>query len=157
MDYKHFARVNHKIYFGKYIDNEVLTDLNNIGIDIIIDLTHHTDKMIPYNTELFTIKFPIVDMSVCNDQRLYSLIEKLCHFLKKDQKIYIHCKGGHGRSAVIAACLYGIYYHKTASESLYKIAEAHNRRLFMKYKWRKIGAPQTSTQIKQVFRVLDTI
>ena len=52
MDYKHFARVNHKIYFGKYIDNEVLADLNNIGIDIIIDLTHHTDKMIPYNTDL---------------------------------------------------------------------------------------------------------
>jgi len=155
MNYKHFARVNHKIYFGKYVDHDVLTDLESLGIDVIIDLTHHSDRMIPYITDIIVLKFPIVDMSVCNDHRIWPLMDHLFHFLKNHKKIYIHCKGGHGRSGVIAACLYGLYYNKPASEALIKISKSHSKRLIMKEKWRILGAPQTNSQIKQVYRIVD--
>jgi protein-tyrosine phosphatase len=153
--YKHFAKVNDNIYFGKYPDEEVLLDLKNIEVDVIVDLTHYTDKMLPYITDITVIKFPIVDMNICNDNKIWPLMNNLFEFLKNHKKIYIHCKGGHGRSAVIAACLFGLFYKKSASKSLVKISAAHSRRLIMKDKWRKIGAPQTSEQVTQVYRIID--
>jgi len=155
MKYNYFSRVTRYIYFGKYIDDEVLSDLKSINIDIIVDLTHQSDCMIPYNTDIIIIKFPIIDMSICNDNKLMDFIEHLCYLLKSKKKIYIHCKGGHGRSGCIASCLYGLYYNIKASEALFKIHQAHSNRLIMKDKWRKIGAPQTKSQIKQVFRIVD--
>jgi protein-tyrosine phosphatase len=157
MSYNHFSQVNQYIYFGKYIDNEVLNDLNKIKMDIIIDLTHKSDYMIQYNTDITLIKFPIVDMSICDDNRLWIFMEHLCYLLKSKKKIYIHCKGGHGRSACVAACLYGLYYNISAKNSLLKIKKAHSERIIMKERWRQLGAPQTSSQCKQVFRILDGI
>lgn len=150
-----FAIVNSQIYFGKYINESVLNDLKQLKIDIIVNLTHETDYAIPYHCDLQIINFPILDMDIGNDHDVKLLIIKLMTCIKNNKNIYIHCIGGHGRSAVIAACLYGICYDKSANESLKKIKEAHQKRKIMKLKWRKLGAPQTNKQISQIFRIIN--
>ena len=124
-------------------------------IDVIVDLTHREDTLEPYETDIHVVKFPIRDMSVSSDSNLCRLIEHLSKHIIHKQKIYIHCKGGHGRSGVGAACLYGYCYNKSGYDALMRVGEAHQNRRVMKSKWRRIGSPQTSSQVEQVFRFLD--
>ena len=104
--YNHIAKVTDKLYFGKYVDNEVLEELAHAGVDLIIDVTHRTDHLDSYETSIKRVSFPVVDMNVASDERLEKLIKYLQGKYFRGQVIYIHCKGGHGRSACIAACLY---------------------------------------------------
>lgn len=61
-------------------------------------------------------------------------------------KIYIHCKGGHGRSALVAAIIYGRLSPATTQEALAAVREAHQKRRVMDDKWRRLGAPQRAKQ-----------
>ena len=68
--------------------------------------------------------------------------------------IYIHCKGGHGRSGVIAGYLYGITNNLSHSKVLQELKNAHNRRIIVNTKCRKLGCPQTRSQKEQLKRLL---
>lgn len=151
------SKVNDQIYFGKYPDEDILNYLKELNIKLIIDLTHFTDNLPDY-PQIDGIKrryFPIVDMGIEGDEITlkYVLFIKTL-FLNGDSPIYIHCKGGHGRSGVFTCLLYGILYDKTAEESLEAIKEAHNNRKQMSRKTRILGSPQTPDQKLQVMRLL---
>lgn len=76
-----------------------------------------------------------------------SFLNKIISWLKdRSNKVYIHCLGGHGRSATIAAIIYGRIRNKTSDESLEAVYNAHQKRIIMKDKWRKLGAPQRAKQ-----------
>jgi len=153
MDY--IAKVNGDIYFGKYPCNEVLQALKELDIKTIVDLTHFTDNLNKYEVPegMNRIVFPIVDMSIEKDKETVAFIILLRDILK-DGKIYIHCKGGHGRSGVITALLYGYTYNISGEQSLLVIKEAHSKRKTMHPKMRKMGSPQMKSQKKQVLKLL---
>ena len=157
MTFNHISKVTSKIYFGKYVDREVENELISANVSVIVDVTHSFDRLIPYTIsfESDIIKFPIVDMETACDEDMIAFINFLCDYLNSGHVIYIHCKGGHGRSAVVAALLYGIYYRKIACQALSDIYIAHQKRRIMKRQWRQIGAPQNQRQIDQVIRILD--
>ena len=149
------SKVNEQIYFGKYPDEDILKALKELNIKLIIDLTHFTDNLPKYSSIVKRIEFPIVDMGIQEDDlTLQHIMFIKTLFLNGDNPIYIHCKGGHGRSGVIACLLYGLLYDKTAEESLEAIKEAHNLRKQMSRKTRILGSPQTSDQKLQVMRLL---
>jgi protein-tyrosine phosphatase len=150
------SKVNEQIYFGKYPDNAILKALHEVGIKLIIDLTHFTDNLPKYSSVVKRIEFPIVDMGIEDDEltlRNVMFIKSL--FLNGHNPVYIHCRGGHGRSGVIACLLYGLVYNKTAEESLEAIKGAHDNRKQMSRKMRILGSPQTSEQKLQVMRLLN--
>ena len=68
--------------------------------------------------------------------------------LKHDEKIYIHCKGGHGRVGIAVASLLCYIKNISVEESLKLTNECHKKREIMKEKWRNIGSPQTYNQKK---------
>ena len=151
------SKVNDQIYFGKYPDEDILKALKELNIKLIVDLTHFTDRLPNYSSieGIKRIEFPIVDMSIQEDDltlQYVMFIKSL--FLNGDNPIYIHCRGGHGRSGVITCLLYSILYDKTAEESLEAIKEAHDNRKQMSRRMRIIGSPQTREQIFQVMRLL---
>jgi protein-tyrosine phosphatase len=151
------AKVNEQIYFGKYPDEDILEALKELKVKLIIDLTHFTDNLPKYHSikDIKRIEFPIVDMGIQEDDltlQYVMFIKSL--FLNGDNPIYIHCKGGHGRSGVITCLLYGMLYDKTAEESLEAIKEAHDNRKQMSRRMRIIGSPQTPNQKLQVIRLL---
>lgn len=151
------SKVNDQIYFGKYPNEDILEALKELNIKLIIDLTHFTDNLQKYHIVegVKRIEFPIVDMGIEEDNLTlqYVMFIKTL-FLHGDFPVYIHCKGGHGRSGVIASLLYGILYNKTAEESLEIIKEAHDKRKQMSRKTRILGSPQTPDQKLQVMRLL---
>ena len=135
--------------FGKYPTDEDVQLLKNNGYSIFIDLCERKDVHTPYNTEgLFYNNIPIKDCTAdIGDRKYYEeLIEKVQAPMRNGYKVYVHCMGGHGRSAMISAIIYGKLTGTTGQTALREVYQAHQRRGSMKSKYRKMGAPQTDSQ-----------
>jgi len=143
--------IKNKAYFGGYPTQEQVEEYQKFGFRYFIDLTKEGEKGItPYKTEYEYINYPISDHRVPSDWKSFSvLIIKLSNFIRKlsnSEKIYIHCKGGHGRAGVVVACIMCYLYKIPPVESISKTTKYHNKRQGMRDKWKKMGSPQTRSQ-----------
>lgn len=134
--------------FVTYLENE-------IGIRYFIDLTYDTERNIDFYTTNYTkIKYPIKDQRIPTNQLEFcKFVISLCSILKKGGKMYVHCKGGHGRSGVVVAAVLGLYYEIDAETALNMTYKCHQNRRTMRDRWRMIGSPQTYAQ-KEFIREL---
>ena len=118
-------KVDDRIYAGEYpaTANEKLgrRDIDRFirfGITHFIDLTE-SGELLPYtqwlHKEQTHIRFAIRDCGVPTTEKTAQLIKTITTILKeKENKIYIHCRGGIGRTGTIAACYYATFlkeYH----------------------------------------------
>lgn len=143
--------VKNKAYFGGYPTQDHVNTYEDLGFRYFVDLTRNGEKRItPYTTKHNYIHYPISDHRVPSDWRSFAkLIIRLSDIIRSLQcgeKMYIHCKGGHGRSGVVVACILCYLYKITPSEAITKTTKYHNRRKDMREKWRKMGSPQTRSQ-----------
>lgn len=156
-----------KVIFGSYpYDREKLQSLLDEGVNIFVDLTTSEEKnkrsLYPYHLELSErntlISFPIEDLGIPKDLELFNetidTLSKIIHGNNQD-KIYIHCRGGHGRAGVIVACLMAKYYSIDSKEAIKLTNEYHQKRPIMKSRWRKLGSPQTKIQKRFVSTFVD--
>lgn len=140
-----------KALFGSFPTQRGVEELEQEGVILFVDLTMPGETLItPYETKEKYIRYPIVDRkSPTNVQTFSTLIVRLADIisqLKDGEKIYIHCKGGHGRAGVVVACLLCRLHNITASEALILTRAYHNNRPEMSSRMRKMGSPQTNTQ-----------
>ena len=140
-----------KAIFGSYPTQETVYDLEKKGVKYFINLTYPEEKLIKeYETNNNIINFPIQDRKVPNDiisfSKLIVNISNIIKDLKENELIYIHCKGGHGRSGILVACLLCYIFKISPLESIELTTKYHNNRSNMKEKWREIGSPQTFFQ-----------
>lgn len=155
--------LNKRLRFGKYPTDEEVAKLVRHKYLIFIDLCPEEEiTWDPYNTDnIIRIHYPIKDRTANRAANIGSakdfdiLIQRIKEYIENDQRVYIHCRGGHGRSALLSAILYGIITESDGQTSLDKIYEAHQRRTEMKDKMRKLGAPQTAAQKRKVINYLD--
>ncbi len=152
--------IKYKVYFGSYPKlNDISLFLENNFILFVDCTTLHEElpdyyHLLPTN---YIKKYPIKDHCIptnkysfcCFLLELYYIIKEL----KDNQKIYIHCKGGHGRSGLISACLLCLYYNYSPEESLFVTNLSHNIRLNLKEKWIKLGSPQTKGQKNLIIKL----
>ena len=107
------------------------------------------------------INYPIPDRSVpTNITSFCQLIIKTCKIireLKKGERIYINCRGGHGRSGLLVACILCYIFNLIPYDALLYTNKCHSNRHVMKEKWRKIGSPQTYLQKKFVYKLFQPI
>lgn len=139
--------------FGKYPTNGELKLLEAAGVSVFVDLT--TEKLPEYTIAPSSqhIKYPLMDRRIPYDMENFKkFILRLIGFIKENKKIYIHCRGGHGRAGLTVACLLVVYLGLTSEQAITKTNEAHNQRLVMDTRWRTLGAPQTSAQKTFVFK-----
>ena len=147
--------IKDKALFGSYPTQESVNELENKGIRYFINLTCDGEKnILQYSTKYNYIHFPITDNSIPKNINVFSqFISTTCNIIKNllnDDKIYLHCKGGHGRAGLVVASILVIYYNISSEKALYLTNKYHSYRLNMNEKWRKIGSPQTYTQKKFV-------
>jgi predicted NAD-dependent protein-ADP-ribosyltransferase YbiA (DUF1768 family) len=143
--------VKNKALFGSYPIQEEVDMFETYGVRYFIDLTCIGEtKIVPYKTKYTYINYPILDRRVPTNWKSFSQfiinMGEIIKNLQTGEKVYIHCKGGHGRSGVVVACLLCYLYKITPSEALSKTTNYHNRRKEMRDKWRRIGSPQTRSQ-----------
>ena len=141
--------------FGSYPTQENINAFEEDGVRVFVDLTHSSEsKIVPYNTKYRYISYPITDNNIpTNIKNFCSFVYKLCDVIVKlgtPDKIYIHCKGGHGRSGVVVACLVCKLLHMQPLQSIEYTNYCHNKRTVMRDLWRHLGSPQTYLQKKLV-------
>ena len=143
--------IKNKALFGGFPTQEYVNEFEELGVRYFVDLTCKGEKNItPYKTKYTYIHYPISDRRVPTCWKSFSKfiikIGNIIKNLKIGEKIYIHCKGGHGRSGIVVASLLCYIYRITPSEAIAKTTKYHSRRKEMREKWRKIGSPQTRGQ-----------
>ena len=149
--------IENKARFGSFPTQEQVEELELNGVRHFIDLTHsHETKITPYTTKYNYVNFPLPDRSIPPNWGVFAcLIKYLSKLIKKldgDQKVYIHCKGGHGRSGVVVASLVSYMFKYNPSDSLVYTDRCHFQRKIMREKWRTLGSPQTNKQKEFVIR-----
>ena len=154
--------IENKALFGSFPDQTQVSELEHNGVRIFIDLTVPGEsKTSPYTTKYQYINYPIEDHKIPTDWISFSeLVITITNLIKKledDEKIYIHCKGGHGRSGIVVACILCYYYGISPNEALQKTTHFHSRRPEMQDKWRRIGSPQGKRQKDFVHRFFHVI
>jgi len=158
--------IKDKCMFGSFPTQESVNELELEGVRYFIDLTDNEkeNKIITYKTSYNYINYPIKDNYIPTDWATFTVfIIKISKIIKKlktenmTQKLYIHCKGGHGRSGVVVACLLCFIFKLTPYQSLEYTTKCHNNRHVMRDKWRKIGSPQTYLQKKFVYKFFEPL
>ena len=137
--------------FGTYPIQSAVDELEKEGVRYFVNLTFDNERnLTPYKTNYTKINYPITDRKIPFDWASFSKfiidISKIIINLQNNEKIYIHCKGGHGRSGVVVACLLAYIYKISTIEALELTSKFHKERSIMKEKWRNLGSPQTIPQ-----------
>lgn len=153
--------IQNKALFGSYPDRDTVNELRENGVRIFIDVTNNNDNLdtyTPYLDEECTyLKYPIEDRSYpSNTITFIQFLLKITSYIDDTNfanKIYVHCKGGHGRAGLVVASLLCLTHNMSPELSLQLTTECHSNRLNMKDKWRIIGSPQTRSQKVFIFRL----
>lgn len=128
--------IENKCLFGPYPSNTNVKELEKNGVMYFIDLTSKEDKLDNYNCNTTYISYPIKDNSIPDDKEDFTnfleYVKKLYNSLPIGHKIYIHCKGGHGRSGMLVACLLCYILGLSSDESIIKTTEFHDKRPLLK-------------------------
>jgi len=151
-----------RIMFGWYPgpDNKgnhsnSIHDILATGRTVFVNLTTHSEKTSLYNyipavidkiSDPIFIHYSMDDGGLPVDYNSYkSLIKHLTYLVEQNNKIYIHCRGGHGRSGIVAACLL-IHMGYNNNEALTMVSNAHKTRLYIP----DYPCPQTPEQVEFV-------
>lgn len=143
--------IKNRAMFGSFPTQEAVNELEREGVRFFINLTYnHEKKITPYKTNYEYINFPIPDQRTPPNWDIFAKfilqISKIIVHLKPRELVYIHCKGGHGRSGVVVACLLCYIFNMSPNDALEHTTKCHSNRSIMRDKWRKIGSPQTRLQ-----------
>jgi protein-tyrosine phosphatase len=143
--------IENKALFGSFPTQTQIRKLEDIGVRYFVNLTHPDEsKITNYTTNYNYISYPIIDRSIPEDNLDFSrFIYTLCNLisvLKEGEKIYIHCKGGHGRSGLVVACITTKFFNISPDTALKHTTKCHSKRQIMRDSWRRIGSPQTPQQ-----------
>lgn len=153
--------IEDKALFGSYPTQEDINYFENLGVKHFIDLTTEFDNLNVYTTKYNYIKFPILDRKVPLNIKEYSQFIlrtiNIINDLKEGERIYIHCKGGHGRAGIVVATLLVLYRNVSPTDALLLTNEYHSQRIEMKERWRKIGSPQTNSQKKFIHKLFNPL
>lgn len=72
--------------------------------------------------------------------------------LDDNDKVYLHCWGGHGRTGLVASIVLGMVYGISSSIAMQYVQLEHDSRFFSL----NIKSPQTDSQRNQVKRILSS-
>jgi len=155
--------IENKCLFGCYPTIEGIKELIREGVVIFVDLTteHEKIRLNVYDTDQTYISFPIKDRFIPTDLIKFSqFIILICNKIKnlnENEKLYLHCKGGHGRAGLVVSCILSYMYNISGEESIIKTNEFHSNRKNMREKWRELGSPQTYKQKEFIIRMFKPI
>lgn len=164
MNYNYF--IEDKCMFGSYPSTEKdVTKLIDLGVILFVNLVTPEEKLEDYtrilqkaNKYIEYINFPIPDNKYpTNIYDFYKLIYNITNKIKniksrENDKIYIHCKGGHGRSGMVASFVLCFMYNISPELSIKYTTECHRNRENLKKKWLSSKCPNSKRQRFFIFK-----
>ncbi len=151
--------IKDKCLFGSYPNKEQVEELEKIGVKYFIDLTTRWEKLDRYKCNVNYISYPIRDNNIPNNiddfLKFLEYLKLIYESLDKKEKMYIHCKGGHGRAGLVVCCLLCMIENIDSKSSIDKTTEYHKIRPNIKEKWQKEVCPNNVKQqefLKSLFK-----
>lgn len=136
--------IKDKIYFGPYPNQLMIDRLIQEKFDLIIDLTKiGEENSYDTNSKYFSyFNYGIEDNSYPENSIEYcSFITNLKYSFYAGSKIYIHCRGGHGRSSMACISLLCSIFDYDLKTSIEFVSKCHNDRIVLRTKWKKKKSP----------------
>jgi len=150
-------------FFGGYPSEEEFGELLRAGMTTFVDLTTAREKRnFPF---VYTVPegctylpFPIFDNQIPKNRLLFlQLVHDIAHRLHHGEKVYMHCRGGHGRSGVLVASLLCYLHNLLPHHAIQKATMYHSRRPNLKMKWKSTSCPQMFRQQKFVLDLFQPV
>lgn len=148
--------IEKKALFGGYPNHNQIVELVEEGVVWFIDLTHRDERNIKVYSHLVNnwVNFPIKDRHVPENNKNFLIflliIQMVLESLKSGEKIYLHCRGGHGRSSLVISCFLGMVLKLQPFDSLNMVRRYHSRRPNLSPKWCYLRWPLSLKQRKFV-------
>ena len=145
--------IDKRLLFGAYPNENMLASLEKLGVTTLVDLTTQREikKKDKYEIkeDLKYIKYSIIDgKAPLNVIKFEKFISNLIGDYGKGEIIYIHCRGGHGRSSVVSIVLIKLILDLSLNDAIVMVREIHTKRKKMSLKAIKMGIPQTKIQTR---------
>jgi protein-tyrosine phosphatase len=140
------------------------------------DRIYKYEKDFPKDKNCLFINEPIEDMNITSDVKVRALCENIVKKIRSGEKVYIHCRGGHGRTGTIAAIVLYMLYKLSIQQIFDYLQYSHDQRVenyFGSYFWTmvldqgepqkncfvlgQVPTPQASCQRRQVERIISGI
>lgn len=134
------------------------------------------EKDFPKDKNCLFINEPIEDMNITTDVKVRTLCENIVKKIYDGEKVYVHCKGGHGRTGTIAAIVLYMLYKLSIQQIYDYLQYSHDQRVdnyFGPYFWTmaldrsepqkgcfvlgQVPTPQVSCQRRQVEKIINDI
>ena len=143
--------VNVYVNLCQYPENQRFGDYSTIVSNDESTSSNLDDEM--NGNEMSNVRFywcPIPDMDVTTDWALDDIVDKIVYELVvNNARIFVHCKGGHGRSSTVNSCVLMRLYQKYDAEwAMTIIRERHSTRTVNSH----FPVPHGQNQINQVRR-----
>lgn len=147
-----------KACFGAFPTDQKIQLLHSLGINLVIDLTlPNENKCVPYNkiSGIEYLHYPIDDKGIPKSKFDFAIFLHKIMIQLRDygKKLYVHCKGGHGRSGLFAACLLCLMNGFSSYEAIKHVSLAHSKRKNMKKFWIRSGSPYLYNQKNFVYDI----
>lgn len=155
LDFCSQLKTDNRLFFGGYPSKQNLFDLQRNGVRYIIDCTTVEEKnRLPiYDPKFFNmlyLHYPIIDnfvpTNINNFRGFLNCIRMIIEKMEPHEAIYVHCKGGHGRSGMVLACVLCSLYGLSPYESIREITNAHLERKLLSPKWKSRLCPNNEVQ-----------
>ncbi|MBN2394603.1 MAG: dual specificity protein phosphatase family protein [Anaerolineae bacterium] len=132
-----------------HVTSTKLERLLQAGIQLFVDLTEK-DEALPYAHKLSGKarheRFPISDFDTPSPQEMVTILNALDHALHAQQRVYVHCLGGLGRTGTAIGC-YLVRHGMDGDEALKTIRKLRSGTLFA-----RSPSPETEAQQRMVLR-----
>ncbi|CCV01864.1 Putative tyrosine phosphatase [Invertebrate iridescent virus 22] len=154
--------IEKKALFGGYPSHNQIIELINEGVVWFVDLTNDNEKGIHLYSHLVNnwINYPIKDQGIPENKKNFLIflfiIQMAIESLKPGEKLYLHCRGGHGRSSLVISCFLCLLFGVSPNESLNLIKNYHSLRPNLRSKW-LTGWPLSLKQRKFVESFFGTL
>jgi len=66
--------------------------------------SNYNEDALKINPNFKLFHYPIVDMSVPTKALMVEILDKMDELIAANEKIYVHCLGGHGRTGTVIGC-----------------------------------------------------
>lgn len=127
----HTPFLKDNIMFGRFPFQDEVYQLQLLGVTMFLDLTTPGESyknlvLTPYEAPEY-VNFPIVEKSIPTDEMAFGrVMRQLVTRLQRNEKIYIHCKHGRGRSGMVALILVALTHSLTYEQALAVINVGHS-------------------------------
>jgi len=132
---------NH-LYFGPFPNQRMIDRLHEEGFNVILNLTIPGEEQMYYLHEgMEYLSYPIPDNRYPLCVMSYATLVTHIKYLAMTKKIYVHCRGGHGRSGMTCVSIIYAIYPFDLRESIAFVNQSHNERNMLRNKWKKRNSP----------------